>query len=82
MWQDFVFTAGNVIFIVALIPTILSKEKPPLSTSVPTAAVLIAFAVTYGSLHLWYALTSATVTALAWSIIALQRLLRRPSDRP
>jgi hypothetical protein len=52
-WQDIVISAGALILALALWPSILSKDKPALWTSLVTGAVLFVFALTYGSLSLW-----------------------------
>lgn len=74
-WQDIVLGAGSLILAAALLPSIFSKHKPALWTSVLTGAVLTTFAVTYSSLRLWYAATTTLLTALLWFTLAVQRVL-------
>lgn len=73
LWQDWVFSIGTWVFAIALIPTIKSKEKPPLSTSAPTAFFLALFAFTYFTLSLYLSAVSSLSTATAWFILALQK---------
>lgn len=72
-WQDFVFTAGNIVFALSLIPSIRSPHKPALGTSIPTAAVLGAFAVCYATLNLWFSTFTAIVIGILWGVLAWQR---------
>jgi hypothetical protein len=74
MWQDWIFSIGSWIFVAALIPAIRGTEKPPLSTSIVTGTVLVVFALTYFSLHLWIAATSTAITSACWLVLAYQRL--------
>lgn len=56
IWQDWVFGIGTIIFAIALLPSVFGKEKPAISTSVPTGAILMFFAFTQASLSLWFTL--------------------------
>ena len=73
MWQDWVFAAGNVFFIVSLLPSLCSKNKPHFWTSLPTAGILYIFAYTALSLdqviNCWVTCCSATM----WLVLALQK---------
>lgn len=73
-WQDFVITAGSIVFGVALIPMIRGKDKPPLLTSVPTATFLTAFVGVYGSLGLWLSTVVGAFSALAWWVLVVQKV--------
>jgi hypothetical protein len=44
-WQDFVFTIGALFFIVALVYSVRSEDKPPTKTSVITGFWLGVFSV-------------------------------------
>jgi hypothetical protein len=72
-WQDLVFTVGSLVFTVALWPSIRSKHKPALHTSVLTAFVLFLFAITYLSLSLYFSAATTLLTASAWAILAVQK---------
>ena len=59
---------------VALIPSIRSHdEKPPLATSVPTAAFLTSFCIAFLTLGLWLAMAGVWSGAVCWWILAWQR---------
>lgn len=73
-WQDWVLTLGQVIFIIALIPTILNKQKPALLTSITSAVVLIFIAAVYISFTLWFAALTTILTSIMWFVLALQSL--------
>lgn len=73
-WQDIVLTAGGVIFIIALIPSVLSKDKPALSSSIMTGTVLIIFAYVYFTLSLWFSTLTTAITGIIWFILAAQKL--------
>lgn len=73
-WQDIVLSIGQWVFFVALVPAILGKEtKPPLSTSVPTAAIAVVFAFVYSTLALWVSALSSLLVSAAWAVLAVQR---------
>jgi uncharacterized membrane protein len=75
LWQDIILTGGSIVFIFALLPSVLSKDKPALATSLATGIVLIVFALVYFSLHLWMAGVTNSITSLLWFILALQKFL-------
>lgn len=77
--QDFVLTAGSLIFIGALIPSIVGKEKPALATSVLTGCVLLVFAGVYVSLHLWFSSATTFITSICWFTLAVQ--VARPTKK-
>lgn len=72
MWQDVVLTLGSFAFIVALIPTVLSDDKPPAVTSVTTATVLIVFTAVYATLGLYLSTISSGVLSILWWAVAVQ----------
>jgi hypothetical protein len=73
LWQDYVLTIGSIVFAVALIPAIVAKEKPPLSTSVPTFFFLYLFSFVYLTLHLWLSTVTTLITGSMWLILAIQQ---------
>ena len=73
-WQDLIFTVGNIIFALALIPTILGKNKPALSTSLTTTIVLYIFSLAYLSLSLWFSTIASFISGSLWLILALQNI--------
>lgn len=75
-WQDIVLGAGSLIFVIALLPSVLSKNKPSIWTSATTGAVLTVFAGTYASLSLWYAAVTTLLAALLWGVLVFQKILQ------
>jgi hypothetical protein len=73
IWQDTVITVGNAIFAFSLLPSIRSKEKPHLYTSMPTAIVLYIFAATFLTLDLIYASVVTLISALLWTLLVVQK---------
>lgn len=72
-WQDIVLSLGGYIFIIALIPSVLSSDKPALSSSLLTGAILGVFAVVYATLDLWSSAISTSLLALTWLVLAWQK---------
>lgn len=82
MWQDYVLTAGQIVFCVTLIPMLFAKEKPPLSSSITTGVVLLVSAGVMSTLHLWLAAASQSIVGLQWLWLAVQKIRNRDSSLP
>ena len=76
--QDFIITIGTLLFVAALIPTILAKDKPALVTSLLSGSVLLVFSAVFASLHLWFSAATDIANASCWLILGIQkyRLMR------
>ncbi len=72
-WQEYVFFIGQMVFNISLIPSILSKDKPALTTSLITATVIFIYVFIYGSLSLWLTGISVGSTGVLWAILAYQK---------
>ncbi len=72
LWQDIVLMIGGFLFALALLPTLRSAQKPPTSTCVMTAVILLALEITYATLGLWLAVGSTVITKAMWLIILFQ----------
>jgi hypothetical protein len=72
-WQDWVFSAGGFLILLSLIPTLRGDQKPALTTSVMSAAVVASFAVTMATLELWLSALANGGISLAWGVLAMQR---------
>lgn len=72
-WQDTILAIGSLIFSIALIPSLISRHKPALITSLSTGLVLLVFSATYVSLSLWYAAGSSGLNAMLWLALAAQK---------
>lgn len=73
IWQDIVFGVGTIIFSSALLPSIFSKDKPAISTSILTGITLIFFAVAQASLSLWFASVTNLIASALWITLAVQK---------
>ncbi|MDR3502473.1 MAG: hypothetical protein P4L79_07805 [Legionella sp.] len=76
-WQDIVLSVGSWIFIIALLPSLFGKDKPPISTSLMTGGVLLVYNFVYVSLHLWLTLVSTGILTLAWLTLAVQKSTKK-----
>jgi hypothetical protein len=76
-WQDVAITAGTIVLLIALLPSVLSKNKPAVSTSLMTGTVLVVFTVVYISLGLWFSAITTGITSILWYVLAMQMLLRK-----
>lgn len=73
-WQEIVLTVGQIVFIAALLPSIFSKDKPEIWTSIMTGIVALSISVTYLTLNIPFAAVSAFFNFVAWSVLATQKL--------
>jgi hypothetical protein len=81
VWQDWILTIGQILFIFALAPSVFSKDKPALTTSLLTGTVLAVFAIVFATLYLWLAATSTLVSSLTWLLLAYQKYSINNSNR-
>ncbi len=72
-WQDLVLTVGQLIFSIALLPSVFSKNKPSKWTSFMTSIVLGTFGFTFFSLGMMYATAVAILNACIWGILYVQK---------
>jgi len=73
IWQDIVISVGQWIFIIALMPSIFSQNKPDVKTSLITAIVLTVFGFTFLTLNLIIGGLSGLGTAFCWWILFVQK---------
>ncbi|MEX0672945.1 MAG: hypothetical protein WD175_02700 [Candidatus Paceibacterota bacterium] len=83
MWEDLIFSVGQLAFVIALLPSIFGSDKPALSTSLMYGSILLVFAGAYASLELWGSTITAAAISIAWFILVVQKFLgnRRKSAR-
>lgn len=72
-WQDIVLSIGSLVFVIALLPSVLGKDKPAFSTSLMTGLVLTIFTATYATLSLKYTTVTTGVSAALWLVLAAQK---------
>ena len=76
MWQDKVISACQFLFLVALIPSIISEEKPALWSCILTALLLTVIAFTQWTLHLYFSMVSGISIASGWWVLTYQQFKR------
>ena len=77
-WQDLILSIGGLFFVIALLPSVFSKNKPALLTSVMNGVILAIFAVVYCTLSLWFSAFTLGMTCITWFILAIQKGLQKP----
>jgi hypothetical protein len=75
-WQDAVLTGGSLVFLLALLPSVLGDDKPAAWTSLTTAAMLYLFAAVDTTLNLTFTALTTVVTASLWGVLLIQRMRR------
>jgi uncharacterized integral membrane protein len=73
LWQDIVMTIGSIGFVVSLLPSVFSKDKPALTTSIMTAIILCSLIICYVSLGLYLSSVLNLITAILWIVLAIQK---------
>jgi biotin transporter BioY len=73
IWQDIVIMIACFSFALALIPSIIGKNKPEKNTCLFTIIGLAAIAVCFATLSLWLSFTSEIASITAWSVLLFQR---------
>ncbi len=72
LWQDVVFTFGQLVFFISLIPTILAKEKPAFLTWRGTSVVLTIYIPTLWTLGLYVSVVFTIILTSAWWAVTYQ----------
>ena len=75
-WQDIVLAITVFAFNIALIPSVISSQKPRMLTSLTTGLFIIPQLVVFVSLSLWYAFVMALINCLLWFTLAMQRYIQ------
>lgn len=75
-WQDLVFSIGSVIFTIALIPAIVKRRYPPMSTCLLTSSMLIVYAITDATLNLWFSTIASIISAIIWTFMGVKQIDR------
>lgn len=72
--QDIILSVGAIVLAAALVPSIMTKDKPALPTSIITGTTLYIFAGVYASLALWTACITTAISATMWLILVIQKM--------
>ena len=76
-WQDLVIGIGNWIFVLALIPSIVSRKKPALATSIMTVIVVTVFVYCFFTLEFYHSMISLLAVGTCWWILFFQVVLKK-----
>jgi len=71
--NDLIFTFGSIVFLVALIPSLVSENKPDKKTSFITSFVLCVFSLNYISIGLYFSSVVSFIGAIAWLVLYIQK---------
>ncbi len=72
-WQDLVISVCQLFFVIAMIPSIRSNDKPALTTSIMNVILVAIITVCLFTLKLWFSSFTAALVGLTWSILAIQK---------
>jgi len=79
-WQDVVLSVTAVVFLVSIVPSMLSRAtRIPRTTTVPTALAAWAQGAVFLTLDLRFTGFLTLGIALAWTFLAVARAARRVS---
>lgn len=70
-WQDIIFSIGEVVFLIALIPLLFTDSKVPTYTGLSTGAMLYLFGLCQFSYRNWITLTLSLITATIWILLGV-----------
>lgn len=76
IWQDIVISIASWAGTAALIPSLLSEDKPALWSCILTTMIVTTFGICYLTLGLWSAAASSGLLALAWATLGFQKWRR------
>ncbi|MFA7309614.1 MAG: hypothetical protein WC050_01780, partial [Candidatus Paceibacterota bacterium] len=65
VWQDIVISIGGWAATFALVPTLIGRDKPAISSCFFTFTIVASFSICYATLGLWSSTVSSGVLALA-----------------
>lgn len=72
IWQDWVIGACQLVFALALLPTLVRGPRPNCWTCVITATGMLVMAGTVLTMHLWWSFWTMFIVGIEWVIITLQ----------
>lgn len=74
LWQDIVISVCQLLFVVALWPSLRSHHKPAASSSIMNVILVSIITGCLLSLQLWFAGFTASLVAITWAILAVQKI--------
>lgn len=79
--QDIIFAVGSITFVLALVPSLFSDQKPHFWTCWVTGTILLCFSASYYTLDLDFAAITTAANGIVWLLLAGQQLVVLLSDR-
>ncbi len=79
-WQNIVISIGALVFVVALIPALWTKQKPPAITSILYGSIVMSFVVVDISFKLYLGGALTLVNSLQWMALAVQARRRKDQN--
>jgi len=70
---DIIMSVAIFLFVPALMPTLISKQKPHRASCLLTAALLTTIAVCFALNGQWWPFASEVISAAAWWALLAQR---------
>jgi len=80
-WQDLVLAAGGFVIAAGIIPTILGRVKPAISTTATIVVVLGVSMFAFATLGLWLTAIGVALQFVLWGIVLWQTIAARGADR-
>lgn len=72
MWQDTALMIGGFVLAASLIPSVRSKHKPHIKTSLITGGILTLFTVAYYTMGYFRAVAGTAASTTLWYVLAYQ----------
>lgn len=72
IWQDLVIGCAQLVFVIALLPTLFGNEKPARATCAATAVACYAVAFAVVSLDFIWSTVTVSMCAMEWTIMTFQ----------
>ena len=73
-WQDWVLALGQMMFFIALLPSVFSEDKPNIWSSLLSGITLVILAYTFWTLGLLWGAVMTSVGAGTWFVLFFQKL--------
>lgn len=80
-WQDIVLSVSQVVFVIALLPSVFSKNKPAIATSVMNLIFLYVISYVYLTLSLFGSAIGIFIVATLWTVLAVQKYLINKKEK-
>jgi len=74
MWQDYAVSCLQFVFILFMFPMIFSKDKAPVTTSLPFGVALVSMGVVFSTIPLWWSAATSATCGILWLVVASQKL--------